>query len=690
MNPLLLEIGTEEIPAGYIQPALGALADTLTAKLSHARIDHGPIQTYGTPRRLVVTIKAVADRQRPVSEDVLGPPERIAFDGQGQPTVPAQKFAEKTGVAVSRLKVVETEKGRYLAAKITDKGKAVRTVLRDLLPEAILATPFPKTMRWSDLAVSFARPIQSVVALLGTSVISFSLDKGLKSGRFSWGHMFMSHKKIKIDHPDNYAELLTDAGVIVAIDERKELVRKKVDTAAKALGGHVLEDEALLDINTNLVESVFTSGGRFDDGFLELPPEILITSMREHQKYFAVVDANGKLMPCFIAVNNTQAVDMDLVTTGHERVLRARLSDAKFFYQSDIKAKMDDWRDQLKGVLFQAKLGSMYAKVDRVAAMGECLADMVGGNEKQNVVRAAQLCKTDLVSEVVGEFPSLQGIMGRIYAKVAGESPEVALAIEEHYRPTYSGGPLPETRTGALLAIADKLDTICGCFAVGLVPTGASDPYALRRQAIGIAHILLNQQFHFSLHKAVETCVGWFEQADQSATVQAVMEFIQNRIAHMLAEEGYAKDVIAAVAGVSVDNIPNVWNRTKALHAMKADRDFEPLAAAFKRVVNILRKANPDGLVGVNEALFEAPAEGALNQALQKVRTTVDRQLASADFEGALRTIATLRDTVDQFFEDVMVMAEDQAIQQNRLALLGAIAALFDQIADFSKLSTGN
>jgi glycyl-tRNA synthetase beta chain len=687
MNPLLLEIGTEEIPAGYIQPALAALAENLTRKLTRARIDYGAVKTYGTPRRLVVAIEDLADRQRSITEEVLGPPERIAFDDQGNATVPARKFAEKVGVALPRLKVVETEKGRYLCAKITDAGKPAKTLLKELLPEAILEIPFPKTMRWSDLTISFARPIQSVLALLGGAVVAFTLGGRLKSGRQAWGHMFMRHKKITIDHADQYIERMREAQVIVDIDARREMVRAEIEAAAKDLGGTILEDEGLLDINTNLVEIPIASGGRFDDVFIELPPEILITSMREHQKYFALVDGGGKLMPCFVAVNNTRANDLALVAKGHQRVLRARLSDAQFFYRADLKGNMDQWREQLKGVLFQAKLGSMFAKVRRVENLGAWLADTVDGNLKSRVVRAAQLCKTDLVSEVVGEFPNLQGVMGRIYALAAKEDQDVAAAIEEHYRPTYSGGPLPATRTGALLAIADKLDTICGCFSVDLVPTGASDPYALRRQGIGIVQIMLQQQFGFCLSEAVAASVKHFETPKADEVAAAVITFLRNRIAHMLAEEGFVKDVIAAVIDVSVDHIPNVWQRVAALQTMKGDADFEPLAAAFKRVVNILRKAEVAPADAVNAALFEVPAENSLFEACKGVAAKVDQQLAAADFDNALRSIATLRGAVDRFFEDVMVMAEDPKLRQNRLALLQSIAALFGQIADFSKIA---
>jgi glycyl-tRNA synthetase beta chain len=687
MNQLLLEIGSEEIPAGYIKPALEALAGNLTAKLDAARIDHGTVLTYGTPRRLAVSIDAVADRQKAVTEEVLGPPEHIAFDDGGNPTIPAQKFAEKVKVSVSRLKIKETEKGRYLCATIRDRGKAAKTVLQAILPDVILATPFPKTMIWSDLTLSFARPIQSVVALLGKSVISFSLEGRIKSGRYAWGHMFMHHKRIKLDTAESYVEAMRKGLVEVDFDVRKEMVRKEVDAAALAMGGKILPDDELLDIVTNLVELPIASGGRFDEAFLELPREILITSMREHQKYFAVVDANGALMPCFVAVNNTRVKDLGLVATGHERVLRARLSDAQFFYRVDLKDTMDAWSERLKGVLFQAKLGSMHAKGQRIQKLGDHLTASEQTDIQLQVRRAAQLCKADLVSQVVGEFAKLQGIMGRVYATVAGEHSDVAAAIEEHYRPIYSGGALPVTRTGALLAIADKLDTICGCFSVGLVPTGASDPYALRRQGIGIVQIMLAHQFGFSLREAVVAGLNEFECDNTDLLADAIMTFIQNRINRMLIEDNNDKDVVAAVTSVSIDSVPDVWRRTAALQALKRDDDFEPLAAAFKRVVNIMRKTEVDEAAVPDSALFQEAAESALFDAYQHVKTDVDQHVAAGNLDQALRVIATLRKPVDRFFEDVMVMTDDMALRGNRLALLNTIAGLFSRIADFSKIA---
>ena len=687
MKPLLLEIGTEEIPAGYIQPALTAMAVQLNRRLAEARIAHGDIRTYGTPRRLVIAVADVAERQEARTEEILGPPERVAFDSQGQPAIAARRFAEKAGVGVSHLRVVETDKGRYLAATVKDKGQATRTILTHMLPEIILAMPFPKTMRWSDLNIAFARPIRSVLALFGPAVVPFVLGDRIKSGRNTFGHMFMHPRKIKIDHPGDYLESLRNAQVIVDPETRKTMVQEEVQAAAEMLGGKVLPDAELLDIVSNLVEIPIATAGSFDRGFLELPPEILITAMRKHQKYFAVTDAAGSLMPCFVAVNNTRAKDLQLVVTGHERVLRARLSDAQFFYRADRQEKMDNWRRKLSGILFQAQLGSMEAKAERVEMLAAYLAEQSAPELKAAVTRAAQLCKADLVSQVVYEFPDLQGLMGRTYALAAGESQEVAYAIEDHYRPTSSGGALPRSRTGALLAIADKLDSIVGCFSVGLVPTGASDPYALRRQGIGIIQIMLQQQFTFALRDIITFALSPFDQSKAQATLEAVYSFLQNRMAHMLTEEGIAKDIVAAVITAAVDHIPHVWQRAAALNKMKKEPDFEPLAAAFKRVVNIIRKADLSSAVPMNPTRFIETAEKLLYEAYCNVAAEVEQRTGAGQFDTALSTIATLRQPVDRFFDEVMVMVEDPELQRNRLALLASIASLFTRIADFSKIT---
>jgi glycyl-tRNA synthetase beta chain len=691
METLLLEIGAEEIPAGYIQPALDALAQNLLKRLDGARIGHGQARTCGTPRRLTVTVDQVAPKQETITEDLMGPPEKIAFDDHGKPSVAAVKFAEKAGVAVKRLKVVQTDKGRYLSARKTNRGQATVKLLKTILPEVILATPFPKSMRWADLTIQFARPIQSVVALHGTRLVSFTLGGRIKSGRQSLGHMFMNPGKVTIPSPETYVQTMASVNVVVNIAERRQMTAAAVMAAAAAMGGRVLPDEELLDIVTNLVETPIATAGRFDDIFLEVPREILITAMREHQKYFAVIDSADRLMPGFIAVNNTRTRNMALVATGHERVLRARLSDARYFYTADIKVPMEAWVEKLKGVLFQAKLGSMYDKVMRVKSIAGWLADTVNPAEKEKVTRAAHLCKADLVSHVVGEFAKLQGIMGRIYAQAAGEAADVATAIEEHYRPTHSGGQLPQTETGALLSIAEKIDSICGCFAVGLIPTGAADPYALRRQGIGILQIMRSRHISVSLAELVETGVSLFSDKSTEPPAQiaaSVLTFLKNRLARLLADEGRSKDIIAAVTSVSSDRIPDVERRVGALEKLKGQPGFEPLAAAFKRVENILKKATETIAAPIDTTLFAHATEGELHAACQTVTAQGARLMGLGDLDSALEAIATLRDPVDTFFDNVMVMADEDAIRRNRLALLASISAVFGQIADFSQIST--
>ncbi len=703
MASLLLEIGSEEIPAGYIEPALQAMVNTLQHKFKNARIDHGAFHTYATPRRLAVKVDDVAAKQISVTTELTGPPKQVAFAADGKPTVAAHKFAEKAGVKVSALKTRQTPKGEYLCARVTERGLATSTLLKTILPEVVKSVPFPKTMRWGTLKVNYARPIHSIVALLGSKLISFNYGN-IKSGRYCFGHSFMQPGRIKLSEPGEYVQKLKDARVIVDIGERKQHIAADVAKTAAALGGQVLPDEDLLAINTNLVEYPIVAAGRFEDKYLEVPDEVLITAMREHQKYFAVTAENGNLLPHFICVNNTITKDVDVVTTGHERVLRARLEDARFFYHTDLKIDPADWVERLEGVLFQAKLGSMRAKVKRVKTLAEYLAGVVDAdpahqgkhpNLKQNAGRAAWLCKADLVSQMVGEFPKLQGIMGRVYAAKAGEAAEVATAIEEHYRPTASGGRLPQTITGALVSIADKIDSICGCFSVGLIPTGASDPYALRRQGIGIIQIMRDQNLSFSLAKLIAVGLQGFEgrhEKPAAELAEQILAFLTNRITHILSEEGFAKDIIAAVVDVSADQLPDVVRRVQALQQMKAQPDFEPLAIAFKRAVNILKKADYDPCadmgLSVNVDLFEDQSEIDLHAACKGVKAKVDALLNQGDYAGALLEIATLRGVVDAFFDGVLVMADDRKIRANRFALLGEIAALFVNFADFSKLST--
>ena len=690
MDTFLLEIGTEEIPAGYIEPALNSLLSLILQSMDNARIEHGKARIFGTPRRLAVEVAGVAGKQKRLVTEITGPPEKIAFDEDNRPTLAAKKFAEKLGISVNSLTIKNTKKGRYLCARKTEGGLATRTLLKSILPDVILSIPFPKTMKWADLSIEFARPIHSIMALLGDKVVPFVLGN-VKSNRYIFGHSFMSPGRIRLSKPDDYIEILRSNYVLIDPKERKKHVVRGIDKAAGDCGGKVLQDDDLVDIVTNLVEYPAVVAGSFDKEFLELPREVLITAMREHQKYFAVIDKENNLMPNFIAVNNTLTRDMSLVAKGHERVLRARLKDAQFFYRSDVERPFEDLVEKLKGVLFQAGLGTVYDKVMRVQKLAGYLAEVANfdSNFKQKALRAAYLCKADLVSQVVVEFPKLQGVMGRVYAAAAGEPDIVASAIEEYYRPTYSGGQLPETETGAILAIADKIDSICGCFITGLIPTGASDPYALRRQGIGIVQIMLDKGFFFSLSKLIEKSVTLFgkQNNDEIKEISSrVYLFLQNRIAYLLSEKGFSKDVIAAIVSVSADHVPNIWNRARALEKLKAKPDFEPLAIAFKRVVNIIKQAAPVHVVDIDESLFEHECEAVLFADYKKIKKKVLDDLDKGLFEQALFDIASLRDSVDAFFDGAMVMAEDSSIRNNRLSLLKQIEKLFRLFADFSKI----
>lgn len=696
MSHLLLEIGSEEIPAGYITPALNALSSALMQKLTDARIDHGSAEVYATPRRLAVKVKDVADKQKSIQSEVVGPPAKVGFDDQGNPTTAALKFAEKVGVPVKKLVVKETPKGAYLAALMRQRGVATQTMLKDILPQVILSIPFPKKMRWADLDIEFARPIHTILALLGNKVIRFQLGN-LKSNRYTHGHSFMSPAKIKLETPEDYLRALSSAQVMADIQQRRSRLEHDITDVARQLNGRILPDDELVDIVNNLVEYPVVVAGNFDKEFLDVPDEVLITAMREHQKYFAVVDKDNRLMPCFIAVNNTVAQDMAIVAKGHERVLRARLADAQFFYHGDLKISNDERVQMLKKVLFQAELGTVYEKIERIAGIGAFLSAAVEQKPvpaaenvdlEKHVVRAAMLSKSDLVSQVVGEFPKLQGIMGRIYAAVAGESPRVATAIEEHYRPIYSGAPLPETLVGAILSIADKIDSICGSFSVGLVPTGASDPYALRRQGIGILQIMKDQGFSFSLSDLIAESLKHFKPKNLPAVQEQVDTFLRNRMTNLLVDDGFSKDTVAAVISVASDNIPDTWRKAGALEQLKAKPDFEPLAVAFKRVVNIIKKADDITIYEPDQKLFQHDSEAALLSAYEQVKNRVADDLANGVYDQALVKIASLRDPVDAFFEGVMVMADDIRVRRNRLALLSMVAALFGKFADFSKLST--
>ncbi len=691
MNTLLIEIGCEEIPAGYIIPSLTQFKQNILESLDTFRIDHGAAKIMGTPRRLTLVVEGVASSQNPKTSLLTGPPEKVGFDDQGNPTLAARKFATKAGIPVDKIQVADTDRGRYLTAVVEETCEASAAILEQILEKQILAIPFPKSMRWGSHTISFARPIISLVGLLGNQVLNFSVGT-ITSGNQVFGHRFMSPGVQVLETADGYEALLESLGVIPDIEKRKQILVAAIQSLAREQGARILEDPALIDIVANLVEYPYPVVGRFDPQFLEVPDEVLITAMREHQKYFALTDENNRLKPMFIAVNNTRAKDMDLVARGHEKVLRARLSDAKFFYEADCQSSLDAFAEKLKRVTFHERLGTVYEKTQRIEALVAFQADNSPYADKQtlkaNVIRAARICKADLVSQVVIEFTKLQGIIGRTYALNAGEAPDVAHAIEQHYRPVQSGGSLPENPTAALLAIADKLDTLCGCFSVDLIPTGGADPYALRRQGIGILQIMQAENLVFSLAALIEKGLDPFvpdtvKRAERAALVK---EFLQNRMVNIMTDQGFSREAVNSALAASFDNVPDVVLRVKALDALRKEADFEPLAITFKRVENILKKAGEPLAGEVDPALFEHGSENRLFEAWKAVAQTVESHIEKGDYDSALKQIATLRPPVDSLFDDVMVFADEAAIKNNRVALLAKVSGVFRNIADFSMI----
>ncbi len=685
VKELFLEIGTEEIPAGFIPRAMAEMEAMITRELSNARLSYSTVQTMATPRRLALVVKDIPAVQPDAEITATGPSKKAAFDADGKPTKAAEGFARGQGVTVDQLQTVTTDKGEYLAVTKTETGRPTPELLSEILPALVAGIPFKKSMRWGDLDVRFARPIHWIVALFDGIVVPFVFGN-IESGSASRGHRFMANTSFPVRNFSHYLDECERHFVVVDPERRKELIRRESHRVAAAAGGHLLPDEELLEQITYLVEYPSAVHGTFSREFLKVPKEVLITSMRSHQRYFSIVDGQGNLMPGFITINNTLTDDPGVVVKGNERVLRARLSDARFFFEEDQKVKLDERVEELKKVVYQQKLGTSFEKMERFRALAEELADRLNPAVKSQTSRAAWLCKADLVSGMVGEFPEVQGIMGREYALLEGEPGDVACAIAEHYLPIQAGGELPASDIGAFVSIADKLDTICGCFSVGLIPTGAADPYALRRATIGIIAIILDRGYRLGLASLVDRSLDLLEARllrpkEQVAT--EVLEFFRGRFVNLLGGE-FAADAVEAAVSAEFDDLVDVKSRVAALAQFKSHPDFEPLAVAFKRIGNII-KGGTDALV--DPSLFQDEAEGALYQAFHEVKVQVSALVEQGAWQDALTRIAGLRAPVDGFFDKVMVMAEDPRVRSNRLALLTAIDRMFGRIADFSRIA---
>ncbi len=682
---LFLEIGTEEIPAGFIPRAMAEMEAIITRELTAARLTFGEVKTLATPRRLALLVRDIPAIQPDAEITATGPSRKAAYDADGKPTKAAEGFARGQGVDVSAIRIVTTDKGDYISITRTETGRPTHELLSEILPGLINDIPFKKSMRWGDLDVRFARPIHWIVALFYGVIVPFEFGN-ITSGAVSRGHRFMANTTFPVRDYAHYLEECERHFVIPDPERRKEIIRRETHRVAIAAGGHLLPDEELLEQVSFLVEYPSAVHGTFSEEFLVVPKEVLITSMRSHQRYFSIVDGDGKLLPGFITINNTLTEDPSVVVKGNQRVLRARLSDARFFFEEDQKVKLDERVEGLKKVVYQQKLGTSFEKMERFKALAEGLAAKLNPDVKDQTGRAAWLCKADLVSAMVGEFPEVQGIMGREYALLEGEDVAVAVAIAEHYLPTQAGGELPVSDIGAFVSIADKLDTICGCFGVGLIPTGAADPYALRRATIGIISNILNRGYRLSLPELIGTSLELLTAKltrPREQVAGEVLEYFRARFINLLAND-YPGDAVDAAVSADFVDLVDVKARIVALAEFATHSDFEPLAVAFKRVGNIIKEGTD---APIDPALFEDAAESALYEAFSAVKATVESRVAAGSWLDALIEIATLRGPVDAFFDRVMVMAEDQRVRTNRLALLTAIARMFSRIADFAKIA---
>jgi glycyl-tRNA synthetase beta chain len=687
---LLLEIGTEEIPSDYFEGALNALGRLAETYLKENRIEMGAgLEIYATPRRLVLIGKALGDKQEDVSQEITGPPKKAAYDGQGNPTKAALGFADKQGVSVEDLQLLETPKGEYVFVKRTMPGRPTKEILSEVLPRLILDIPWPKSMRWGELDFSFVRPIHWVLALFSGEVIPFEVA-GVKSGNMTRGHRFMAPQTMEVEDVQDYLQKMEESSVIIDHEKREKEVENIVMNVASSVSGTAAMDPELLSTVTHMVEFPSAVCGSFEDVFLNIPEPVLITAMKKHQRYFAVRDSEGQLMPNFVAVNNTLARDESVVQKGHERVLRARLSDADFFFKEDRKRPLLNRLEDLKKVIYQAKLGTSFAKVQRFTRLAEYLTEQILPEKMDDVKLAAELCKCDLVTEMVMEFPTLQGIMGKEYARLDGHPEEVCLAIHEHYLPARAGGELPTSPIGAIVGLADRMDTIAGFFAIEMEPTGAADPFALRRHALAIIRILEKMQWEISLEAFIAKSISILREEiefEKDLVAHKALGFFRERYKNMVLRSGYESDLIDAIISVNFDQINQLRLRIDQLKKfMTESEEFESLALTFKRVTNILK--NEDEPLPVDANLFRESCESELWKAYQELKDDISVSVERGEYFEALNLMVRLRKPVDDLFDGVEILTKDDPqLRKNRVGMLQNLARLFLSLADFSKFS---
>ncbi|WP_371369675.1 Glycine--tRNA ligase beta subunit [Sporomusa rhizae] len=680
---LLLEIGTEEIPAKFIPNALKQLETTAKTKLTDLRISHDEIKVIGTPRRLALVVRKVADTQADKHSENKGPAVKIAFAEDGTPTKAALGFARGQGVEASDLVV----KDGYVYAIVQEVGRPVAEILPELLNDIVTHLSFPKNMRWGNLDMKFVRPIRWIVALFGDQVIPFALP-GVTSGKITRGHRFLGKAEVEVNSVEDYFAKLADNFVMVDQDVRRRVIKEQIENLAVSRGGTATIDEELLEEVVHLVEYPTALCGSFEEKYLSLPPEAIITPMREHQRYFPVKDKSGKLLPIFITVRNGGPEHIDIVRHGNERVLKARLADAKFFFEEDKKVPLAERVEKLKTIVFQEGLGTLFDKVLRLERLAVGIAKMQDASQPEldTINRAAHLAKADLVTGMVFEFTELQGIMGREYAHINGEKPEVAEAIFEHYLPRFAGDVLPQTIAGRMISIADKMDNIVATFSRGLVPTGSQDPYALRRQALGIVNILIDAKYHVSLNAIANQAMdllGITDTEQRAKLLDEIQEFFRLRIKNILTDEQLRYDMIDAVLATGSDDIYDTWLRARAISVEGGTIAMQKTVQALTRVGNLAKNAQSDS---INANLFETDAEHALFKAYTEAKVAIEKYQQEKNFQGILTILASLAAPIDAFFGAVMVMVENAAVKNNRLALLKAISGLAGNTADLTKI----
>ena len=682
----LVELGTEELPPKALKNLMASFAETIEANLKAAELSFTAIKPFAAPRRLAVLVENL-DSETPSKELVVwGPPAAIAFDKEGQPTKAALAFAEKNGIAASELKAENDGKAEKLVARITAEGKKTVELLEAVVADALAKLPIAKRMKWGAKREEFVRPVHWLVMLFGSDVVNASL-LGLTAGRTTRGHRFHHNNTIDLAKASDYASVLKNTGFVVAdFAERGATIKQQVEAEAKKVGGVAVIDPALLDEVTSLVEWPVALTGKFEERFLAVPAEALIASMKEHQKYFHVVDTNGKLKNNFITVANIQSKDPSQIIDGNERVIRPRLSDAAFFFETDKKTTLASLRERLKTIVFQAQLGTIYDKTERVAGLAKLIAGKLNA-DAASAERAAQLCKSDLVTNMVGEFDDMQGIAGYYYAVNDGENAEVAAAMNEQYMPRFAGDQLPATTTGAIIALADRLDTITGIFGIGQQPTGSKDPFALRRASIAVLRILVEKNLALDLRELLTFAKNQHKNLTVGdELVEQVLAYMLERFRAFFEDANIPAEVFQSVTAKQLSQPLDINQRVLAVNEFSKLPQAQALAAANKRVSNILAKQNAALSTEVNPSLLQEDAEKTLAQAVSAKAAIVAPLFAAREYTKALAALADLQQPVDAFFDSVMVMSDDPSLQQNRLALLQQLRGLFLEVADISYL----